>query len=885
MKIKNKIKTFNMFLLVSLVFALPFAGNAIKADVIPVIPLEPTKNTFDATPIGNSSYFIVQPDFESMGIQYNGKTADIEYTSNSDTGNVITATIDGGNPYNDGAFLPTNSRIPEVRTTRNLFFDNDLLPRLVNISDKDVELFQTEPIPFSLHMGNSFTFFFNETLEYLAHINTTSPFFLDVDVKNPNAEVEYDEIDALSPNAGTFTEQTTEAFFPGESGLTRIKLFNDNSNAADRNTIVTLNPLPFNIEQFGSTQIPEGQFFIDTLEQGECQDLEAEPQVKTTLEALDIQFFQFPVESGNTYQIYFYEDDIYDTAASFFDYCFPGTLETIHTGDPDFFNYRAGTVTDNDDGLVVNGKEDGFINITLYSKGLIRKDISFYFREANEIQIPEELTLDLNTPVMLKESPDYFYTFTLNEDTLFAINHTDTPSLGFNFEWFRYDSEMEEYMPGIDNNLRPEVGNLLNDSLDDLWTNPGGSNDWNWYYIPKGMYKLEVTSLTNADEAEFQFNTVSVESFSGSTKNLDMSSNKIYAFELPFSPLNFNTINVSTLSHNNISVTYEYMIFGKYQSPDSGNYAGDVPLQTGTFTLGNQQDNGTWIPYNVNNTILTNYIRETQEKFVPIMLVRPFTAVGLNQSSFESDRPNFSQDLTVTSFFNSSIYPNVNLGTYIGSGYHITDSQTVSTGTITTPINDDKIIDDDQVFGFPMTLFDNQLYNLTVYLEGSHYPNQSISEAGYLNGTIQSVHVHSGNFFDTHVLGEIYSWETNESSVHSQLFLSITSSSYLFIDLERNTSTFPYYNSTLKVILTPITVKNLELVSTIDNFVWNETVSELELADTEPLWNVTDYSYSPGGDLDLFPVLVLVGIGGVVVVGGAGIVAFRRRRGVSGKFP
>jgi hypothetical protein len=866
MKIKNKIKTINIFLVVSLVFALPLATNAIKADIIPVIPLESTKNTFDATPRGNSSYYIVEPDYESMGIQYNGKTADIEYTSNSGTGTVITTTVDGGNPINDGDFLPTDSRTPEVRTTRNLFFDNDLLPRLVNISDKDVELFQTEPTPFSLHMGNSFTF------------------FLDVDVKNPAAAVEFELVDALSPTFGTFTEQMTEAFFPEQSGLVRIKLFNDNSNSADRNTIVTLNPLPFTLEQFGSTQVPEGQYFIDTIEQGECQDLEAEPQVKTTLETLDLQFFQFPIVSGNTYQLYFYQDDIYDAAASFFDYCFPGTLTPIHTDFPASFNYITGAVTDNDDGLIVNAMEDGFVNISLYSKGLVYKDFSFYFREANEIQIPKELSLEFDKPVMLMESPDYFYTFTFSEDKLLAINHTDTPGLGFDFEWFSFNLETEKYESVTGSNLRPEVGNLLNDSINDLWENPGPSNDLNWYYLPEGMYKLEVTNLVSADEAEFQFNTVTVESFAGSSKDLSMSPNKIYAFNLPFSPLNFNTINVSTPSQNNISVTYEYMIFGKYQSPDSSTYGGDVPLQTGTFTLGNQEDNGTWIPYNANNSILTNYNRETQEKFVPIMLVRPFTAVGLNQSSFESDRPNFSQILTVTSFYNSSVYPNVNLGTYIGSGYHITESQTVSTGTVTAPVNSDRTTDNDQVFGFPMTLFANQLYNLTVYLEGSHYPNQSVSEAGYLNGTIQDVNVHSGNFFSTHVLGEKYDWSTNESAVHSQLFLSITSSSYLFIDIWRNSS-FPYYNSTLKVVLEPITIKSLDLASTIDTFVWNETVSEMELADTETLWNVTDYSFPSGGDLDLFPVLVLVGVGGVVIVGGAGVVALRRRRGVSGKFP
>jgi hypothetical protein len=879
MKIKNKLKTLNMFLAVSLVFALPFATMAIKADVIPVIPLDSSRNTFTPTSMGNTSLYIVEPGYESPGIFYSGKSAGVEYTENADTGTSIGT---GSDTLTDGEFVdPIDAGdliSTETRTRYNPFFEDEIIPVLVNISEKDVQLYNTNPTPLSLHMGNSLTFFFNASLEYYALINTSDPFFLDVHVLNPNAEINFDLTNTIHPRTVktvadlvTGTEKQSFPIIPSEMGLQEFRIYQDNGISS----IVTLSPLPFNIDQFGTTEIPEGQFFTDVIEQGECQKIEDDARVVNELELLDMQFFQFPVEAGNTYQVYFYQKDIYDASVTIFSVCTPGALNAVHLDFDDSFGFVDGSLTNSEKGRVVHALEDGFVNVSIIATGLVFKDYSFFFREANEIHIPEELPLTLNQPVVLKESPDYFYTFTLAQPSMMAINYTDAPGLTYNFVWSLFDSELDEYVQVSTSEFSPEDGNLLNDTGDDLFDNPGGTN-YNWIYLPAGDYKLEVTG-DNLVDGEFQFNTVQVQSFTNSI-DLTVNPNSIFAVELPINPIYHNFINMSTLSQNNLSVTYEYAIIGKYSTVGTSD---TVPNYEAPITLGNQEVAGNWTAYPNNDTTIRTYVKPTQSNFVPILLVRPYFAVGLNQSGFESSVASYTTTLTVSSNINENYTPSTTV--YGLTGYQIGVPGIVSTET-TVPVNDDYTNDDDQVFAFTLSTTPSQLYNLTVYLTGNYSMGAGVLNATFDDAT--SVFVHSGNFQNTNVFGGLYYWETNFSAFHSQLFFSVAPQSYLFVDVERFPAlTLPRENATLTVVLTPITVAKLNLVSNIDDLLWNETVSEFELADTEPLWNITDYTYPSGGGLDLFPVLVLVGVGGVVIVGGAGVVALRRRRGVSGKFP
>lgn len=134
---------------------------------------------------------------------------------------------------------------------------------------------------------------------------------------------------------------------------------------------------------------------------------------------------------------------------------------------------------------------------------------------------------------------------------------------------------------------------------------------------------------------------------------------------------------------------------------------------------------------------------------------------------------------------------------------------------------------------------------------------------------------------DTTVFNNKFKRETNTSAIASMDFLSFSSQSYLFVDIIRhyNFTSSSYENATLKLVITPIQVTTLNLYSTIQNFSWNRTISNFELADTKPLWNITNYSYpgSSSGSNLVFPILVASGvIVGVAIIGGA--VVFIRKR-------
>jgi len=211
---------------------------------------------------------------------------------------------------------------------------------------------------------------------------------------------------------------------------------------------------------------------------------------------------------------------------------------------------------------------------------------------------------------------------------------------------------------------------------------------------------------------------------------------------------------------------------------------------------------------------------------------------------------------------------------YLGYGTTIANS-TLVTNTFSVLVNNNITTNQYQLFAFRLQTTPGQLYNLTLSLNGNT-TNTNALNAYFLNNNI---FIHSGNYNATTVFKDSFSRSTNESDIYSLDFLALSSESYLFASVQRYYNGTFYLNSTLQINLTHIPVKNLDLYSVSPNFTWNSTISNYELKNTKPLWNITGYTYpgsSKGSNL-LIPLLVASGLV-VIAAAGAGAVVYVRKR-------
>ena len=848
MKLKTKIL---QVIFINILFLLvPFTIGPTIEDVIPVIPLSSGPTTFTPTLLGNSSYYIVPSDFNGSQILYSGKDAPLEYTSNLYTGNTITSGT--GSAVNNNN-MPAQAITPESRSILNPLFKDEQLPVLVNVTANDSKLIIQNPVGLNLHMDRSLTFFFNQSINYYALINTTSPFFLDVNVINPSAQLYVDLSQTLFPSLSSYplAKQLTIPIIPENYNLQAFEI----STSNHLSSLVTITPLPFNPSQFGISKVQAGNYYTGSISQGQCYDIQSNPVSNNVLKIMNLKFFQFPVEAGNTYQIYYYHNNINDNFNQTYYQCQIGSLSAVSTDFPKSFNYVGGSLTNDATGLIINAKTNGYANVSLIASGLVQQDYGFYFLKNNQMTIPQNIQLPFNKAIYLSDSPNTYYTFNLTKPAMIALNYSSSININnVNFDWSQYNPTVQDYVYMMTSNLNAESGNLLNDSLGDIYTSNGGN--YNWLYFPVGDYKLEVTGAQNQN-GQYEFTQVPVQTFSSGSTNttLNINLNSLYAVELPLNRADYNFFNASTVGQDNVSVTYEFAIIGKYSFLGA---ADTVPNANGNFVLGNKEVNGNWFAYPTNETNpLETYVKPTQTNFDPILLIRPYSAIAYNNNNTQYYSGNYTTSLTLSVTNGVNNYPTTNLvSSDIGSGYQIVIPGLI-TNQKTVPFNNDFVKQNAQVYAFYLSTTPDQLYNISIMLNGNYSTG-----SGFLNATFDTNHVwvHTGNFIDATVFGDKVFTNTNTSAICSLDFLSITSNGYLFVDINRHS----LYNGTISVILTEIPVHTLSLYNQVQTFSWNKTISSYELLDTTPLWNVTNFNNS-GGGLGLLVPLVIV-TGGVVIV-------------------
>ncbi|OLS22662.1 MAG: hypothetical protein HeimC3_29360 [Candidatus Heimdallarchaeota archaeon LC_3] len=858
MKIKLKIKFITIFPLIFLVFAGSFAVIPLKADSIPVVNIEFVSEKFTPTSINNHSLYIVEPGYIGPDTQYVGKPANVQYTTAGSNN------YGDNNPsINSGEDMPTDSLTSPERSSDNPFFEDEVLPRLVNITEATVNLTNSGNTPFSLHFGYSFTFFFNKTLMYTAMVNATTPFFLDVQVYNPNAKINFDLTGTLFPNTVETAEDTNSyAIFPAGNETLNINIWEDNNV----NSLVSLTPLPIDVEQFSPETIEPDQYFFGSVEQGECFDLDSDPKAQPTQDLLDMQLFQFPVTRGNVYQIFFFQDDIYEVDANFIDKCGTGSLSAFQTDLPDDFGYISGNLNAN--GRVIQALENGTANVLLVAERTVFKEFSFYFREANDINIPkppENLPLVFNQAINL--SIDDFYNFTVSEPSVLAINRTSGGGYNSAFSWYQLDPLLDAYLFVSSSSFSIENGNLYGDSLGDIGTN--------WIYLPAGDYGFEVSG-GNTVNFNFTFNLIPVmDPFSGST-TLDIDNSSLYAIELPLVMATMNYLNFSTLEQNNLTISYEYSIIGKFARPTNEDLVNHI---TSNFEIGNEQDSGNWIGYGADGNETNERIyMPTRTNFVPILIFRPYSAINSTadpQSEFNSSivvssnvMPYEFGDLGDRDFIN---------GNNIADLDYIPKLSSEVTSQVTVDVNSDISSINNVIYGFPLRTSPNAVYRVTVTTTGNYTDTLK-------NITINEVNLHGGNYNDLLVFGQSSPSSTNTTNSLTLTIMTLTQVSYAFIEITRVSSR----NGTLTVAIEKLSISNVNIPNLVISSTWNSTTDPGEIEDTTPLWNISDYTYSGTGGgkgIDVGSVLLLLGVGGAVVVGGGALVYFVRKRKVTGKFP
>lgn len=858
MKINLKTKRLTIFPLIFLVFAVQFTAIPLKADSIPVVSVEFISELFTPSSINNHSLYIVQPGYVGPSSQYAGESATIQYTTDNRND------FDQNNPTIDPGFdMPGSSLLSSTRTSDNPFFPDEDLPRLVNITEAPVNLTNSGNDPFSLHFGYSFTFFFNQTLTYNAIVNTTSPFFLDVQVYNPNAEINLDLKGTLFPNADIRVEdKLSQAVFPSGNDTLNIEI----DKVASVNTLVSLTPLPIDVEQFSPQTVNPDQYFFGSVEQGECFDLDTDPKAQPTQDLLELQLFQFPVTRGNVYQIFFFQDDIYEVDANFRDKCGTGQLSAFQTDLPEDF-YVSGDLNAN--GRIIQATENGTANVLLVAERTVYKEFSFYFKEANDIIIakpPENLPLIFNQAINL--SIGDFYNFTLSEPSVLAINRTAGGGYNTVFEWYQKDSLLDAYLSTVTSGFSTDTGNLYGGSVDDIGQN--------WIYLPAGDYGLDVSG-SNTDSFDFTFNLIPVMDPFTSPLTLDIDNSSLYAIELPLVMATMNYINFSTTAQNNLTILYEYSVIGKYAELTNEDL---VPHDNTNFEMGNIQINGNWVGDGVDGNETNERIyMPTRTNFVPILIFRPFSVIN----STADPQLEFNSTITISSNVMSDEFgdlgdragdaPNSN---NIDNHDYIPKLATEITSQLTVDVNNDITSANTVIYGFSMRTALNSVYKILITATGNYSATQK-------NISITEVHIHGGNYNNLVVFGESYSSSTNTTNSLTLYVMSLSQISYAFVEILRNSN----YNGTLTVALEKLAITNVNIPNLQVLSAWNSTVDPGEVEDTTPLWNISDYTYpgTGGSAVDVGDVLLLLGVGGVVVVGGGALVYFVRKRKVSGKFP
>lgn len=797
------------------------------ASQTPIIDISVEQDVFSpASMPDNWDYYIVTPGSLYPDIEYQGLSTTMHYSDASlnlfDTGTIS---------RNPGQLLTTSLKSSDFRSSQHPFFDDEELPRVVRTStDSEASYSAQQLMPISLHMDYKFTFFAEASIEYSIMINSSDPFYLDVDIKDDSAEGTLVFENSIYPYSGIpltgVWKETIPVFPEGPEEEITLRFTFD----VDSTTIVSLTP--HKMGSRSSITIPVNNTFSSEI----VQDIQSSFPQDQELTADDInrkigfslRQFSLPLVAGEFYRIYLFMNDLD-----------PNTNQTSSFILGDNFQIISGSIGAT--GLLIRATAETEVNLVLYSKGYTNQEYTIYLRKVAASSNTANLELNVNTTL----ESDTRYLFNLNQPSVLAINYTGSSPT--------FDVYRDSGIPENPWSLVTDEGDFYRES-GELYDN--GLTDINWLFIPAGDYSLIPYTLST----EIMFHVIEVQSLSPSL-SLEMDQNSVLAFEIPESTVQFNRINrvnVSTSDQKNESITYQFSVVAKYNEL----FFEDIY----SHELGNEETSpDVWEAFNVNNTKLFEFV-PSRPKEIPIVVVRPASAV--NQSGPISS---FSANLAVTLTHPTNYYPlhsDLISRTYFGTGTIIPHSSAIS-GSGEVRINDDFTTDNDQVLGIPLSLNQNQLYNITIFLEGNY------TDGGDLNATFGGININGGNLGDIQVFSSETSGSTATYRWINLIILTVSPTSYLYADVRRiDIGGGTLANCTLRIDINVLSVDSMTYNLT-DIQIWNSNRIDGEVKNTDFLFDEIIPSEFSSTGIDLLPVL----LGGVVVcTAGAGTFYFFKIR-------
>ncbi len=749
-----------------------------QANNIPIADIEEIKGNFQPTPSNSAyDYYIIPPDTDFPPISYSGFSGTGQYGYiHSSNGYFSSGTV----TLTKGSVVSSNLYTDDTRESAHPFFKGDPCPRVIRINAPNEPSFDLSYMkPTSLHFDRSTTFLADGGEDYLFFVNSSEPFYLDVNVRDSvQGTISFGSAVPSSISLSSGFRIMTYPIIP-TTGIIQNLTVNMNSR-----TLITLTPHPWDFPDY-IPSIAVNTSFIGDINQGNYYFVDQDTGSMTIQEnkLFSTRIFNLTIIEGKYYRIY---------ANYIFDSTIVGTTNprTYLIGD---YKYLAGNL--DNEGLLVYASKTENLLLVLYSPGYSQVHYSIFFKEVSPDTVVDTEALVFYTNTSLEF--DTYYTFTFNTPQMMAINWTNH----FDLNFYIQGAEPEEWIYVTDENFfSPETSDLIGDGLNDIGIN--------WRYIPAGTYAVRMYSKVLNSMIHFTKIPVQLPSNSPFLVNR----NSLFAIQIPLVKNRINYVNISTSDHINQSIRYEYDWVGLRGELISG-AAGDA-------WIGNQESTGSWIGYPSNETWIRQFL-PTRDYESPILMIRPFSAMNITSPISIFDAL-LTVDVTIPT---NQSFAEVNWGSLIGDGVFIPQNPISLSQSYS--IDDSITLNRNQIFGIPLNLNAFRVYNLTIFTNGNY------TNFGNLNASIQSIDIHGGNLYNLEIFGTRTSGSNNTSGWQNLLILTVSPISYLYIDIQR-ADTGIFENATLFIKIHQLVSDEMDFhVPTMSQYKYNETIASYEVFSDE----------------------------------------------------
>ncbi|MFX0015963.1 MAG: Heimdall-CTERM domain-containing surface protein [Promethearchaeota archaeon] len=774
--------TKNTFLGFSIILGFLLFSSIVSSGLgqVPVIELDKDATYFVPTSLNDDWLYYVNPpgtDFRGSEILYKGisgtHNAEYTYFSNYNQWSYSSVNLERNELVNDN--LLTNT----TRYGYHPFFNPEPYPRAVRIQSTFNPIYEySHRTAINLHMGYSFSFMAEAYTTYFGFLDTNEPFLLDIHIYDCDADggILFPEAFPLEGHTiGYLEKKMTYPFIPRNNSVTPLNF----TLWLDQGSLVTLTPHAWEYPDYLPT-LDVNRTYSGEIDQGKYMVLEDNEIIYPDNEIFSIRMFNLELEEEKSYEL-------------FVD--FIGLERTSCTSGYPFIWLAAEHIdifpnsAFNQNGYRFRAKKNESATLILFSQSWSSGEYTIYYQNIMyEPEVIEAHSLTFNRNIEL-EYYTYYY-FTLDAPHMLAVNY----SYYFYFDLYIRGSQLNEWIY-VDNQnfFSPEYGNLVGDWVEDIGNN--------WRYFPAGTYAIRPSWFWSSSEIRF----TKIPIFSPST--VSVNKNSIFAFEVPLTRNRINFINISTNEQvlPNQIVNYEYSWVGKYNEMIKDFY------YSGNVWIGNRNDSGQWVKWGSNNTLLESFL-PTRDYETPILLIRPYLAENSTGHVLSS----FIARLTVSTNVPDIQHYTYNYWNAIGAGFFI-PKDIISSSTSYT-INDDVYAGSEHLYGIPLSLPRFRIYNITASLLGNFSTGSSL---GVLNASFDGMNIHGGNLNNLAIFNTLASGYDGTKHWYSVLILTVSTRSYLYLDITRTLNNTSYRNATLKIYIREVTRTPLDI--DIPPYIYNST--------------------------------------------------------------